>query len=285
MPELPEVETVRRGLNQVTRTQTIEGGEVLLNRTIAYPPSIDTLWQDLSGLTITNWSRRGKYLLASLSDPQGQAAGYLGVHLRMTGQLLWLKQDTPLSPHTRVRFFFPQGQELRFVDTRTFGKIWWVPPSYQPEEIITTLQTLGVEPLSPEFTANYLAQKLQKSKSKIKNTLLDQRVIAGVGNIYADEALFESRIHPETRAGALNSQQLANLTLAVVTVLERGIEQGGTTLRDFRTVTGTNGNYGGVALVYGRYQQACRVCLTPIERIKLGGRSSHFCPNCQKHLP
>jgi formamidopyrimidine-DNA glycosylase len=285
VPELPEVETVRRGLNQVTRNQTIEGGEVLLSRTIAYPPSINTLWQDISGLSIANWSRRGKYLLASLTDPQGQGTGYLGVHLRMTGQLLWLKQDTPLSPHTRVRIFFPSEQELRFVDIRTFGKIWWVPPPNKPEDIITTLQTLGVEPLSPEFTVNYLSQKLQKSKSKIKTTLLDQSVIAGIGNIYADEALFESRIHPETLAGALNSQQLANLTKAIITVLERGIAEGGTTLRDFRTVEGTNGNYGGVAWVYGRYQQACRICQTSIERIKLGGRSSHFCPKCQKHLP
>lgn len=282
MPELPEVETVCRGLNQVTRKQTIVGGEVLLKRSIAYPLTTDAVfWQKLTGLEISNWSRRGKYLLANLTDNQEQAAGYLGVHLRMTGQLLWLKQDVPPSQHTRVRFFFQDKQELRFVDIRTFGKIWLVPPDRKPEEIITSLQTLGIEPLSAQFTPDYLAQKLQKSKSQIKKILLDQTIIAGIGNIYADEALFESRIHPETLGSTLNSQQLALLQKAIVTVLENALEQGGTTIRDFRTVTGTNGNYGGVAWVYGRYQQPCRVCGTPIERLKLGGRSSHFCPQCQ----
>lgn len=280
MPELPEVETVCKGLNQVTLKQKIVGVEVLLKRTIAYPLFIEDLEQNLKGLSIAKWFRRGKYLLANLTD-QETPAGYLAVHLRMTGQLLWLQQNTPVSTHTRVRFLFEEDQELRFIDIRTFGKIWLISPQHQPEEIITTLQTLGVEPLSTQFTQEYIAQKLSKSKNKIKNVLLDQGIIAGIGNIYADEALFESKIHPETIAKTLTLGQIENLTKAIRKVLERAIEAGGTTIRDFKTVQGTNGNYGGVASVYGRYQKACHVCGTPIERIKLAGRSSHFCPQCQ----
>lgn len=199
MPELPEVETVCKGLNQVTLKQKIVGVEVLLKRTIAYPLFIEDLEQNLKGLSIAKWFRRGKYLLANLTD-QETPAGYLAVHLRMTGQLLWLKQNTPVSTHTRVRFLFEGDQELRFIDIRTFGKIWFISPQHQPEEIITTLQTLGVEPLSTQFTQEYIAQKLSTRKNKIKNVLLDQGIIAGIGNIYADEALFESKIHPETIA-------------------------------------------------------------------------------------
>lgn len=280
MPELPEVETVCRGLNKLTLGQGIRGGEVLLQRTLAYPVSQLAFWGEVTGAAIALWQRRGKYLLAKL-DRHGENAGWLGVHLRMTGQLLWLYQDEPLQKHTRLRWFFDEGQELRFVDTRTFGKVWWVPPGEPIEKIITGLAKLGAEPLSPLFTPEYLAGKLQ-SRRPIKTALLDQGVVAGIGNIYADEALFKSGIRPDAIALQLNQAQIKALHQAIVEVLQTAIDKGGTTFSDFLSLLGVNGNYGGIAWVYRRTEEPCRVCGTGIERIKLAGRSTHFCPQCQQ---
>lgn len=281
MPELPEVETVRRGLDKLTTQQSIEGAEVLLERTFAYPPSVREFSREIAGKAIATWQRRGKYLLAQLVDNTQQPQGWLGVHLRMTGQLLWTKQGDTLQKHTRVRLFFPQNQELRFVDTRTFGKMWLVPPQKAPETIITGLQKLGLEPFDPEFSSAYLATKLSKRRRNIKTLLLDQAIVAGIGNIYADEALFKSGIAPETLATDLTSAQIHQLHQAIIEVLQTAIDKGGTTFSDFLNLLGVNGNYGDSALVYGRKGEPCRVCGTPIEKIKLGGRSAHFCPNCQ----
>jgi len=292
MPELPEVETVRQGLNQVTLAQAIQGGEILLERSIAHPDSADFL-AAVTGLSIQQWHRRGKYLLAELKRPAIQttaqtaaittdlAAGWLGVHLRMTGQLLWMSQTEPLQKHCRVRLSFAQGQELRFVDQRTFGQIWWVPLGTRPDQIITGLTRLGPEPFSAEFSADYLSQCLQGRHRPIKNTLLDQALVAGIGNIYADEALFLSSIRPQTMSSQLTAVQIERLHAAVLKVLQNSIDARGTTFSDFRDVSGINGNYGGIAWVYDRKGQPCRVCNDSIERIKLAGRSAHFCPSCQ----
>ncbi|MDZ8086631.1 MAG: DNA-formamidopyrimidine glycosylase [Nostoc sp. DedQUE12b] len=287
MPELPEVETVRRGLNQLTLNQEITGGDVLLDRTIAYPFSVGEFVNGIKynaypggvGAAITTWHRRGKYLLAELSSPS--STSWLGVHLRMTGQLLWLDRDEPLHKHTRVRLFFGDRQELRFVDQRTFGKIWWVPPGVAVESIMTGLAKLAADPFSPEFTVEYLANKLHNRRRPIKTALLDQSVVAGLGNIYADEALFKSGILPETLCIDLQLKQIELLRTAIIQVLETSIEAGGTTFSNFLNVKGTNGNYGGVAWVYNRAGEPCRVCGTAIQRIRLAGRSSHFCSQCQ----
>lgn len=281
MPELPEVETVRQGLNKLTLGKEIQGGDVLLNRTIAYPFSAAEFLAGVKNVTITNWHRYGKYLLAELTNSEQGKAGWLGVHLRMTGQLLWLNQEDLLQKHTRVRLFFPNNCELRFVDTRTFGKIWWVPPSTAPESIITGLTKLGPDPFSADFSVEYLVGKLQKRQRAIKTALLDQSLIAGVGNIYADEALFLSGIRPEILCAALNLEQISRLRTAIIEVLQKSIEAGGTTFSDFISVMGVNGNYGGSAWVYGRTGEPCRVCGTSIDKLKLAGRSSHFCPKCQ----
>ncbi|OYD94454.1 DNA-formamidopyrimidine glycosylase [Nostoc sp. 'Peltigera membranacea cyanobiont' 210A] len=277
MPELPEVETVRRGLNQLTLNQEITGGDVLLDRTIAYPFSVGEFVNGIEKNAIAAWHRRGKYLLAELS----LSSGWLGVHLRMTGQLLWLDRDEPLHKHTRVRLFFGDRQELRFVDQRTFGKIWWVPPGVAVESIMTGLAKLAADPFSPEFTVEYLASKLKNRRRPIKTALLDQSVVAGLGNIYADEALFKSGILPETLCIDLQLKQIELLRTAIIQVLETSIEAGGTTFSNFLNVKGTNGNYGGVAWVYNRAGEPCRVCGTSIQRIRLAGRSSHFCSQCQ----
>jgi formamidopyrimidine-DNA glycosylase len=278
MPELPEVETVRRGLNQLTLSQEITGGDVLLQRTIAYPASVDEFINKIKGNTIATWHRRGKYLLAELSSP---SPSYLGVHLRMTGQLLWLTPDQPLHKHTRVRLFFGERQELRFVDQRTFGQMWYVPDDVAVESIMTGLAKLAVDPFSPEFTVEYLADKLKKSRRPIKTGLLDQSMVAGLGNIYADEALFKSGILPTTLCTELQLPKIELLRTAIIQVLSASIAVGGTTFSNFLSVKGVNGNYGGEAWVYNRTGEPCKVCGNVIQRIKLGGRSSHFCSQCQ----
>jgi formamidopyrimidine-DNA glycosylase len=279
MPELPEVETVRRGLTQLTLQAEIERVEVLLDRTVAYPESA-AFASGLVGMTIVAWRRRGKYLLGQL-ERDGLPGGYLGVHLRMTGQLLWVKSEIPLAKHTRVRLWVRGGRELRFVDTRSFGQMWWVPADRPPEAVMTTLKTLGPEPLEAEFSLGYFVDRLHRSQRIIKTALLDQRLVAGVGNIYADESLFLSGIHPEQRCNQLNALAIAALHRSLIQVLQDSIGAGGTTFSDFRDLKGLNGNYGGQAWVYGRKGEACRHCGTAIERLKLGGRSSHFCPSCQ----
>jgi formamidopyrimidine-DNA glycosylase len=276
MPELPEVETVRRGLYQLTLNQKIIGGDVLLHRTVAYPPSVEEFLTGIQGYQISTWERRGKYLLAVLGS------SFLGVHLRMTGQLLWLHRDEPLHKHTRVRIFFENDRELRFVDQRTFGQMWWVPEGVEVESVITGLAKLAADPFVPEFTVEYLANKLKNSRRPIKTALLDQSVVAGLGNIYADEALFLSQIRPETLCTNLTRSQIQKLHPAIIQVLTNSIEAGGTTFSNFLSVKGINGNYGGMALVYNRAGEPCRVCNSPIQRTRLGGRSSHFCLECQK---
>lgn len=319
MPELPEVETVRIGLDQVTIDKAIKGGEVLLARSIAYPFSVAEFLDGITNTQFQQWQRRGKYLLGKLVNSQQQPQGWLGVHLRMTGQLLWFDRgvtqtsspesrnessqeitphsnqesnqessqestQTPIHKHTRVRLFFADNQELRFVDQRTFGKMWWIPPDLEPSEIISGLRSMGAEPLEAEFTVDYLAARLHKRQRVIKTALLDQNIVAGIGNIYADEALFLSGIRSDTSCANLTLSQITKLRDAIVQVLETSLKHGGTTFSNFLNVQGINGNYGGVANVYNRTGQPCKVCQTPIERIKLGGRSTHFCPQCQRNF-
>ncbi len=284
MPELPEVETVRIGLNQNTLGWQIEGGEVLLPRAIAYPDAPEAFLASVIGAEFIEWQRRGKYLIAKLS--QGDQ---LGVHLRMTGSLLWCDRDAPLGKHTRVRLFVnkpskskvSKPKELRFDDQRTFGKMWWVPSNTSTESIITGLQKLGLEPFDPEFTSDHLEAKLSRTGRPIKTVLLDQEIVAGIGNIYADESLFLSNIHPQQKANSLNSKQVKALHQAIIRSLSDGIAKGGTTFSSFQDIAGVKGNYIDTAWVFRRTDKPCNVCGTLISRIKLGGRSTHFCSRCQ----
>jgi len=282
LPELPEVETVRRGLSRVSLHQPVLGGEVRLARTIEFPPNSDAFLSCIEGLQITAWHRRGKYLLGELQNSAGGAAGWLGVHLRMTGQLLWVDRHEALQTHCRVRLFFEGDRELRYVDQRTFGRLWLVPSDAPVETVITGLQRLGPEPFSEEFSVAYLAAALKGRQRPIKNALLDQRLVAGIGNIYADEALFISGIRPKVASARLGKKRIERLHEAVISVLKTSIESGGTTFSDFRDVHGTNGNYGGVAWVYGREGEPCRRCESKIVRLQMAGRSAHYCPKCQR---
>jgi formamidopyrimidine-DNA glycosylase len=281
MPELPEVETVRRGLERQLTAFEIERVEVLRQRAIAAPEDVDQFRAGLIGCLVGAWSRRGKYLMAELSRG-GRAAGHWGVHLRMTGQFLWLEQPREPCRHTRVRCWSRQGQELRFIDVRSFGQMWFIPSGVECSCVMTGLQKLGPEPFSVAFSGAYLQQKLKGSLRPIKAALLDQALVAGVGNIYADEALFSAGVAPRRRSGSLSLVELERLRQSLIEVLEISIGSGGTTFSDFRDLSGTNGKYGGVAWVYLRGGQPCRRCGQPIQRERLGGRSSHWCSNCQR---
>lgn len=256
------------------------GGVVAHPRSIAYPPDPDRFLAGLVGSQLERWERRGKYLLGYLVRG-GRPAGLWVVHLRMTGQLLWLSQSEPVSSHTRVRLYFPGSQELRFVDQRTFGQMWWVPPDLALAAVIPTLAQLGPEPLGEDCTPAYLETHLGTRHRPLKTALLDQTLIAGLGNIYADEALFCSRLHPQRPCHVLHPREWANLHAAIRHVLTDSLAAGGSTLSHFRHVRGMQGHYKLQAWVYGRTGQPCHRCGTPIQRLRLAGRSSHFCPRCQ----
>ena len=278
MPELPEVETVRRGLADRLNSFEIKEIEVCRARAIASPGGVDQFVAGLTGATVGTWSRRGKYLMAQLEPNRGS----WGVHLRMTGQFQWHAKPAPPCNHTRVRFWNQSNEELRFVDVRSFGEMWWVPEGDDLDTVMTGLKRLGPEPFSDAFTGAYLKQRLKGSTRPIKTALLDQSLVAGVGNIYADESLFAARIPPLTASGKLSIEQLVRLRDELINVLNISIGVGGTTFSDFRDLEGVNGNYGGKSWVYRRSGQPCRRCGTPISREKLSGRGTHWCPNCQR---
>ena len=247
------------------------------SRAIAGPGGPEHFVAGVTGSRVGDWTRRGKYLMAQLEPDRG----VWGVHLRMTGQFQWHGQPSAPCRHTRVRLWNRDGEELRFVDVRSFGEMWWVPPGEPVESVITGLRRLGPEPFSPDFSGEYLQTKLRGSQRPIKTALLDQSLVAGAGNIYADESLFAAGLAPLTPAGALSLAQLNRLRDALVEVLTISIGAGGTTFSDFRDLEGVNGNYGGQAWVYRRGGEPCRKCGTLIRREKLSGRSTHWCPACQ----
>ena len=282
MPELPEVETVRKGLENLLNGFLIEKIEVLKERSIAsYGGSKDFI-KNVQYSYLGNWDRRGKYLIGSLHAKEKESKGYIVVHLRMTGQFKFQKKQNIPCKHTRVRFFDNLDNELRFIDIRNFGQMWYVPPSKSISEIVPGIKRLGPEPFSDDFNSIYLKAFLKNRSRSIKSALLDQATVAGVGNIYADETLFDAGIDPKTKSMNLNSIELKKLCKSLVKILNISIGKGGTTFSDFRDLEGVNGNYGGEAWVYRRTGKSCRKCGEKILRDKICGRSTHWCPNCQK---
>lgn len=275
MPELPEVETVRRGLQLALAGDAIVAVEVLRDASIAYP-TVEGFVAGLPGHKFGKVIRRGKYLLIELDRGAG-----LACHLRMSGRLL--VRHTTAEDKTRflrVRIMLASGRELHFEDMRVFGRLWLKPKGMTFEEVIPSLAKLGVEPLE-SLTSAHLASAFKGKIQAVKTALLDQNILAGVGNIYADESLFLSGIHPTIPASKVSQEQLVLLVENIRSVLSHAIESGGSTLRDYTDSNGVNGNYQNLAWVYGREGEACRQCSTTIVRIKLNGRSSHFCLQCQ----
>ena len=293
MPELPEVETVRKGLEKKLNNFVIHEVEILRSSTIAFPLDNCEFKNGIKNSLIEKWDRRGKYLIANLKKYSDDSLnkyemsslknnGKLIIHLRMTGHFNWLQTVIPPCKHTRVRFFNKKNNELRFIDVRSFGQIWWVKDGLDPKRIIKGLGSLGPEPFSEDFNIPYLSKQFSKRTKSVKSVLLDQTIIAGIGNIYADESLYEAGISPFRKARSIKKYELLKLKDSIIEVLKKSIGSGGTTFSDFRDIEGLNGNYSMQAKVYRRTGEECKICRNLIERKKISGRSTHWCRKCQK---
>ena len=293
MPELPEVETVRRGLEQKLQFFIIKRIEVLRPSTIAFPKDKNEFISGLNNSLIDKWNRRGKYLIADLkkspiiNEPNlkgnyTMSNGFLVIHLRMTGHFNWLKESKSPCKHTRISFFDQNKNELRYIDVRSFGKMWWIKAGESPYEIIKGLGGLGPEPFSRDFNTNYFYEELSRRRRSIKSILLDQTIIAGIGNIYADESLFEAGISPFREGNKIKIKEISKLRTSIINVLKKSIGSGGTSFSDFRNLEGSNGNYSLQANVYRRTGKQCHKCKNTIEKGKIAGRSTHWCRKCQK---
>jgi formamidopyrimidine-DNA glycosylase len=273
MPELPEVETIRRDLLPHVVARTIAGVRIApgAERVVR---GDDGLARRLTGRRIDDLSRRGKYLLFRLD---GKAKPlYLAVHLRMTGSLLYRPPLVdPPDCYVRAVITLDDGSELRYADLRKLGQMWLVDA---PEEAVGRL---GPEPLDAAFTAARLRQALAGRKAPVKAVLLDQRAVAGIGNIYADEALFAARIHPARVARTLAEAEAKRLHRAIRRVLNDALANRGSSFRDYVDAAGREGTHQLRVKVFRRTGQPCYVCGAEIARIKVGGRSTHFCPHCQ----
>ncbi len=290
MPELPEVETVARQLDPELAGRTIEGLEVLDARWCR-PLAPRKFEISVEGATIEGLGRRGKYLLLALSG-----ARTLVMHLRMTGNLVLVEGEEKLDPsegrrlyeaerstserHLRARFTLDDGRELWFTDPRRFGEAFLIEDAKLEERFAK----LGVEPLSVDFTPEALGEMAAGRTAPLKSFLLDQSGVAGVGNIYADEALFRARLHPLSPAGSMKPEHQAALRDAIIAALEAGLDDGGASIDDYRDGRGEKGTMQDEFLVHTREGEPCPRCDATIARIVVSGRSTYYCPECQVRL-
>ena len=274
MPEMPEVEIIRRYLDTQVAGKTIMNLDIRLPRMIKWP-DVEGFRALVTGRTIKSMNRRGKYLLMELDNDSKVV-----FHLRMTGRLVYEPTGDTSDHHARVIFHLQDGASLVYGDTRTLGTIHGLKP--QESGMLKGLAEMGPEPLSAEFTAEYLYKTAKQRKVAIKSFLLNQKYIGGIGNIYADEALFLARIHPMRPANSLTQAECSSLWESVNKVIAAGIADGGTTFRDYQNGEGGKGSHQEHLYVYGRKGEQCRNCGAVIERITVGGRGTHFCPNCQE---
>jgi formamidopyrimidine-DNA glycosylase len=294
VPELPEVETVARDLQRWVAGATIVDAQVSWDRTIRHPQPVERFVAEIAGATIARVGRRAKTVLIHLSDGRVMA-----VARRMTGALIVAPAGTRPDPYARVVFRLADGRELRYRDVRKFGRIGlWeggglrqrARAGRRPRRGSTaTAQRVGdvfarhgPEPLSASFTAERFAERLAHRSGRLKSLLLDQSFIAGVGNIYADEALFRSRLHPLRRADTLAPDEVRRLHRAVRHVLREGVRNRGASFSDYVGADGEPGENAERLQVYRRTDQPCYRCGEPISRIVVGQRSTHFCPRCQR---
>jgi formamidopyrimidine-DNA glycosylase len=269
MPELPEVETVRRGLTPHLVGRRLIGATVRESR-MRWPVP-DDLAQRVADRHVLELLRRGKYLLFRLED------GWLICHLGMSGSLRLMPADTPLRKHDHVDFLLEDGQVLRYHDPRRFGALLWsADPAGHP-----LIAPLGVEPLADEFDGARLHDLCRGRSSAIKQVIMDSHRLVGVGNIYANEALFAAGIDPRVNAECLSRPRCARLAGSIKTILTRAIEAGGSTLRDFVDGHGNRGWFQQTYQVYGRAGQPCLICGATIRLLRQNARASYFCPTCQ----
>jgi formamidopyrimidine-DNA glycosylase len=290
MPELPEVETVCRQLEPEIEGRRIEELEVLDERWTRPAPAAE-VERAVTGRTIEALGRRGKYLLLGLDG-----ALTLVMHLRMTGNLVLVEGEETVDPsegmrlyegerstserHLRARFALDDGRQLWFTDPRRFGEAFLIDDAGLEDRFAK----LGVEPLSADFTPELLGERAAGRSAPLKSFLLDQAHVAGVGNIYADEALFRARLHPLSPAGSMKPEHHLALRDAVVEALEAGLTHGGASIDDYRDGRGERGEMQNEFLVHTREGEPCPACGGPIERIVVTGRSTYFCPACQARL-
>lgn len=275
MPELPEVETVSRGLRKRALGRRIVAVEVLHTGIIA--GDVEDFISRVAGRTAVAVRRKGKVLAVELAGAKGSDAGYLIFRLGMTGQVTMQPLDVPLEPHTHVRMLFQGGkEELRFRDVRRFGRLRCL----TREEFEALFESLG--PDAQQATEEEFLRAMRGRRGAIKSWLLNQQGVSGLGNIYADEALFEAGIHPLAQPGRVSTASAHRLYRAVQKVLKRAVNLQGTTFRDYIDIEGRPGNFHQRLRVYQKTGKPCPRCGTPIRRIVVAGRSSHFCPHCQR---
>ena len=294
MPELPEVETVARDLQRKVVGARITDAEVRWDRTIRHPQPAEQFVAEVRGSEIRRVGRRAKSVLIHLADGR-----VMTVALRMTGALIVAEGGTPDDPYARVVFSLADGRELRYRDVRKFGRIGlWeggglrarrrqrrprrMADARAPYRVGDVFGRHGPEPLATTFTAARLAERLKGRSARLKSLLLDQSFIAGVGNIYADEALWRARLHPLRAADTLTPVEIARLHRAVRSVLRQGIDNRGTSFGDYVDTEGEPGANAERLFVYQRTGEPCLRCGTRIERLVIGQRSTHFCPRCQR---
>ncbi|MFT8363257.1 MAG: DNA-formamidopyrimidine glycosylase [Sporolactobacillus sp.] len=274
MPELPEVETVKRTLNELIPGKTIARVEIRWPAIIRRPADPTAFADLLSGETVDHVDRRGKFLLFRFDHV------VMVSHLRMEGRYRLDPEEAPDDRYTHVIFHFTDQTALRYRDVRKFGTMHLFLPG--EEETQLPLSKLGPEPLSDTFTARVLRQACLKTSRAIKPMLLDQQVVVGLGNIYVDEALFRARIHPLTSAASLSAARCRLLYTAIRDTLSEAVALGGSSVRTFINSQGHMGLFQQKLQVYGRQGEPCSVCGTAIEKIRVAGRGTHFCPRCQK---
>jgi formamidopyrimidine-DNA glycosylase len=269
MPELPEVETIKKALEPFLVGRTFSGVRITDTRPVQ-KLSLEEFCDGLGGRKITGLSRRGKYLIIGLSG-----GGNLIIHLRMTGALLW--DPAKEEPFTRLEFFFDGGGRLVYTDVRRFGTMHL---TADPNEVVGKL---GIEPLRRQFTREALANILKRHSLPVKSSLLNQEHIAGIGNMYADEALFVVKIHPQQPANSLSTAQISGLQRAIKQVLKQGIKNRGASVRNYRGPDGSKGRAHEEFCVAHREGLPCPACGSPIKRIVVGQRGTYYCPLCQRY--
>jgi formamidopyrimidine-DNA glycosylase len=275
VPELPEVETIRRQLAPRVAGRTIERAQVL-DPLWSRPAAPRDVERALTGRSIEALRRRGKYLIADLDGDR-----HLVMHLRMTGNLLWVApgEDREPRPHLSVRLTLDDGHRLLFVDQRRFGTGVVIDGTAQLGEYLDL--RVGPEPLDPEFTPDVLARAARGRRAPVKAFLLDQRRVAGVGNIYADEALFRAGIHPLRSAGRLRRAEIERLHAGIVETLERGIDRQGASIDDYRDSNGERGSMQDEFLIHLRAGRPCIRCGRPVTKMVAAGRGTYVCRRCQ----
>lgn len=273
MPELPEVESIRKDLNKQVSHKTIEDVNVYWDNIIESPKPVEVFKENLLGQEIQKVDRRGKLILFYLDD------FVLISHLRMEGNYALYPSDEPLENHTHVILKFTDGTQLRYKDVRKFGRMSLV--AIGEEFYHKSLAKLGPEPVESQLELDWMVSFLVNKQKAIKTLLLDQALVVGVGNIYADEILFDSKIHPERPGASLNQTEVKTLRHSIIRILQEATEMGGSTIRSYKNMLGETGRYQDYHQVYGKPDQACPKCGTQIVKIKLNGRGTHFCPHCQ----